>query len=330
MQFINQLGLIALGSRLKALSDQLYGVADQAYASAGLKLQGRWFPVLRLLQERGTASIGEIAQTIGQTHSAVSQLASKLIRDGWLLAEPEPGDRRQRRIRLSPQAVSQLRLAKVVWRAIEQALTARFDSVNLDVLGAMSDMEHALSTSMLDDISTRVRALQTDAIRLVPYRAELQPEFYRLNEAWLRKYFYLEEIDHFVLSNPEQAILQGGGAILFAQLDNEWVGTCALLHEGNGVFELTKMGVDEKCQGLGIGRRLLDAAIDEFCRRGGKQLFLETNSKLEPAIRLYESVGFEHQATRKPDSHYQRSDVYMIWRKPASARLAAAASRRPA
>lgn len=327
MEFINQLGLIALGSRLKALSDQLYALADEAYAAAGLRLQGRWFPVLRLVQAQGSASIGEIAQSIGQTHSAVSQLASKLVRDGWLVADTDVQDRRQRRLRLSSQAMTQLRLAKVVWRAIENALSTRFASVNLDVLNTMSGLEQVLATPLIDDIAQRVQAIRSGAVKLVPYRPELQPEFYRLNEAWLRKYFYLEEIDHFVLSNPEQAILKGGGSILFASLDDEWVGTCALKHEGGGVYELTKMGVDERCQGLGVGRRLIEAAIDEFKRRGGKQLFLETNSKLEPAIRLYESVGFEHQATRKPDSHYQRSDVYMIWRKPPAGRKASATSR---
>lgn len=47
----------------------------------------------------------------------------------------------------------------------------------------------------------------------------------------------------------------GGGAILFALLGDAVVGTCALKQEGEGVFELTKMAVDESHQGLGIGRR---------------------------------------------------------------------------
>jgi ribosomal protein S18 acetylase RimI-like enzyme len=48
------------------------------------------------------------------------------------------------------------------------------------------------------------------------------------------------------------------------------------------------------------------------------ELFLETNTRLAPAIRLYESVGFEHQPTVKPDTHYSRANVYMIWRPQAA------------
>jgi ribosomal protein S18 acetylase RimI-like enzyme len=155
----------------------------------------------------------------------------------------------------------------------------------------------------------------------VPFERALRGHFYRLNEAWLRKYFYVEDIDHRVLSNPEAEILQSGGCILFAILGDDVVGTCALMtdfdgEQHNGIYELTKMAVDEQRQGLGIGRALLEAAIAEFQSLGGRRLFLETNSKLTPAVRLYESMGFEHQASVKPDSHYDRADVYMVWRDP--------------
>jgi ribosomal protein S18 acetylase RimI-like enzyme len=172
----------------------------------------------------------------------------------------------------------------------------------------------------------RAPAQDCSALRIVPFDAALRDHFYRLNEAWLRKYFYVEEIDQRVLSNPESEILERGGSILFAALGEptqgeKIVGTCALMPESdggqhNGVYELTKMAVEEQHQGLGIGRALLQAAIAEFQRRNGHRLFLETNSKLAPALRLYESMGFEHQPSVKPDSHYDRADVYMVWRDP--------------
>ncbi len=174
------------------------------------------------------------------------------------------------------------------------------------------------------------------ALRIVPFNTALRDHFYRLNEAWLRKYFYVEDIDHRVMSNPESEILERGGSILFAMLGEaapgdaalgdaalgeSVVGTCALMPEfdgaqHNGVYELTKMAVEEQRQGLGIGRALLEAAIVEFQHLGGRRLFLETNSKLTPAVRLYESMGFEHQPSLKPDSHYDRANVYMVWRDP--------------
>jgi ribosomal protein S18 acetylase RimI-like enzyme len=157
-----------------------------------------------------------------------------------------------------------------------------------------------------------------DEVRIVGWAPERQPDFYRLNAEWLTKYYSIEPFDHDVLSNPQAHIIDPGGAILFAMRGDEVVGTAALMLETPGVYELTKMAVTERHQGLGLGRRLIEAAIAEFQRRGARTLFLETNSKLQTAIALYGKVGFERQPGIKPGSHYARADIYMIWRNRAA------------
>jgi len=116
-----------------------------------------------------------------------------------------------------------------------------------------------------------------------------------------------------VLEDPELHILAAGGRILFA-LDQYGaaIGTVALRHEGNSVYELTKMAVGPDQRGAGVGRTLARAAVDLFVALEGTHLYLETNSRLGPAISLYESIGFEHRP-RRPDSHYGRADVHMVW-----------------
>lgn len=316
MQFINDLGLVALGSRLKALSDQLYTLADEVYLQRGLGVQGRWFPVLRVLHDHGPQTIGEVAGNIGQSHSAVSQLATKLIKLDWLQALEDPQDRRCRRLALTEQARSVIRLAKPIWRAIEQTLETRTKAVGIDVLATLSAFESIVDESLVDQINESCDEIMAKQVTVVPFAVELRAHFYSLNEEWLRSFFYLEEIDHRILSNPETEILEPGGAIFFAKLGDAVVGTCALIVEEDGTMELSKMGVDPKYQGLGIGRALIDAALDEFRASAATQLVLETNAKLQPAIALYESVGFVHQPNGKPNSAYARSDVYMIWRDP--------------
>ena len=331
MDFVNQLGYLALGSRLNALSDRLYALADEAYQRRGIEIQGRWFPVLRLLHDRGAKTVGEIAEATGQTHSAVSQLADRLVRDAWLQSTPDPADRRVRRLSLTPKADDALREAKPTWRAIEEVLMRRCEAAGIDMLGTLDTFATLTDSALADEIAERTTGLQRETLRVTTFRPELREHFFRLNAEWLRKYFYLEEIDHQVLTHPEEEILAAGGQIFFALLNEDVVGTCALKREGTETCELTKMAVDERYQGLGIGRRLIEAAIAEFQRGPCKTLFLETNTKLAPAIRLYESVGFEHQPNLKPDSHYSRADVYMVWRDPQTRRKTTTGkSKRPA
>jgi GNAT superfamily N-acetyltransferase len=145
---------------------------------------------------------------------------------------------------------------------------------------------------------------------------EFQPgdesAFHSLNVEWIERYFRIEPPDEAVLSNPQSAILDPGGRIFFAVRDGVAIGCCALIYLHEGEFEVAKMAVAPQAQGQGIGRALLTAVIDEARRSGVRRLSLETNRVLTPAIRLYESCGFQHiPADRVHPSPYARSDVAM-------------------
>ena len=134
--------------------------------------------------------------------------------------------------------------------------------------------------------------------------------FRRLNEEWINRYFRMEGKDVEAIADPEASILASGGRIFFAVLDGECVGCCALIRIGAGEFEVAKMAVTAACQGMGIGRRLLETVVEAARSAGTHRLYLETNHTLTPAIRLYESVGFQHVPARH-ESPYARADVFM-------------------
>lgn len=314
MSYLSQLGLLSLGSQLKAFSDQLYAMADEVYRRHGIALQGRWFPVLRLLHDKGPMTVGEIAEAVGQTHSAISQLATRLVRDGWVTTSSDAADRRTRRLALTEKSTIALQAAKPLWRAIGEVLEERARAAGLDPARTIAGLAQVVEGDLADRITERARQYTGGRVRIVTFRPELREAFYRINHGWLSRYFELEEADVRVLRDPQGAILDGGGQVFFAELDGVPVGTCAIMQTAPGEFELTKMGVDPSAQGLGLGRLLGQAAIEEFRRIGGRVLFLESNSRLGPALRLYESLGFEHQPAVKTDSHYRRADVYMIWK----------------
>jgi GNAT superfamily N-acetyltransferase len=133
--------------------------------------------------------------------------------------------------------------------------------------------------------------------------------FRRLNEAWIEKYFGIEEKDRVTLNHPMEKIIAPGGQIYFAFLGEEAVGCCALVFMGDGVYEIAKMAVKEDLRGMGVGRRVLEYAVAQARRLGARKLYLETNSKLKNAIHLYEAVGFKH--IPPVPSPYVRADVFM-------------------
>ena len=146
MAYLSTLGELALGSRFKALSDALYDAADAVYRARGSKVQGRWFPVLRLLHDRGPTSVSEVAAAIGQTHSAVSQVSARLAREGLVRHASDRSDGRRRVLALTPKGEAALRELKPVWHEIRTTV-ARLLHILRDMNAKSVDSHRASSFS---------------------------------------------------------------------------------------------------------------------------------------------------------------------------------------
>ena len=155
------------------------------------------------------------------------------------------------------------------------------------------------------------------ALEIIDFEPAFTGDFDRLNREWLETLFRVEEIDQEILTNPQSRIVAHGGVILLARCGVDIVGTVALKHHGEGVYELTKMAVSPALRGGGIGRELLRAAIDRYRHIEGSMLYLESHSSLKNAIHLYESAGFVHEPPPRV-SEYARADVYMVYRDDAN------------
>lgn len=151
--------------------------------------------------------------------------------------------------------------------------------------------------------------MSASQIQLRPYQPGDAEAFLRLNQAWIEKYFGLEDHDREMLNDPEGYVLAQGGHIFFAIMNGEPVACCALIPTAPGVFEVAKMAVAESLQARGIGRRVLAYTIQQGRALGAHTLYLETNSRLANAVHLYESLGFRHLPPRP--SPYARANVFM-------------------
>jgi GNAT superfamily N-acetyltransferase len=144
---------------------------------------------------------------------------------------------------------------------------------------------------------------------IIVYENKYQQDFYRLNIAWLDKYGLTESHDLAILDDPGNTIIKPGGYIWLAKLDDEIVGSAALINEGNGIFELAKMAVHDAFQGKGISKMLIETCIEKAKAIGAKKLELFSNHQLTTALGLYEKYGFHHvEVTNSP---FVTADVKM-------------------
>lgn len=150
--------------------------------------------------------------------------------------------------------------------------------------------------------------MENSVIEIVAYQPEHQPWFEKLNRDWIEKFFWMEPLDFEVLQNPETHILKPGGFLFMALYQKGVAGTVALKFVEPGVYEFTKMAVDERFRGKKVGEILSNVAIVKAKENGAKKIILYSNTKLNAAINLYRKLGFIEIPL---DGPYKRSDIKM-------------------
>lgn len=147
-------------------------------------------------------------------------------------------------------------------------------------------------------------------IKIVDYKPEHQPYFEAFNRVWIEELFEMEPVDEWVLTNPKEAILKDGGAILMAEYNGIPAGTVGLRKVDKETYEFTKMAVDKNYRRLGIAEAISYASFKKAKALGAKTVILYSNTKNAGAIKLYEKIGFQHVEVEQ--DVYKRANVKMV------------------
>jgi DNA-binding MarR family transcriptional regulator/GNAT superfamily N-acetyltransferase len=310
MDFYAVTGKMALGSRLRRLSEQMTEQAAGIYELYQVDLQPKWFPVFYSLSSSEEKSITDIAREIGQTHPSVSQIVREMAAKGYIIEKKGEQDGRKNFVALSPlgQQVREKMQPQVedITSAIEKAMK----ETNHDIWKAIAEWELLLEQkNLLRRVQEEKKLRESEAVEIVDYTPEYQQAFRQLNEEWITKHFRMEESDYKALDHPQEYILDHGGHIYIGLYKGEPVATCALILMEDGGFELAKMAVSPRAQGLGIGYLIGKACIEKARRLGAHRVYLESNTALKPAINLYHKLGFRKAAG--PPSPYERCNIQM-------------------
>jgi GNAT superfamily N-acetyltransferase len=82
------------------------------------------------------------------------------------------------------------------------------------------------------------------------------------------------------------------GEVLVAEENGELIGQAQLVADGEHAFELTSLAVVESRRGTGIGRQLVEAAIQHCRRHAAVRLLVATAAADIGNLRFYQRQGF--------------------------------------
>jgi putative acetyltransferase len=147
----------------------------------------------------------------------------------------------------------------------------------------------------------------SEVVRFTP---EFVKHFEQLNREWIDFYFEIEDADRVMFGDPFKEIVEPGGQIFFVVVNEEVMGTCAVMRLDGKTYELAKMAVSPKVQGRGYSNLLMKNAIEFATDAGAERLILLSNTRLTAAIALYEKHGFKRVPITDA-ADYKRVDIQM-------------------
>jgi DNA-binding MarR family transcriptional regulator/predicted GNAT family N-acyltransferase len=312
MDFFNRTGKMAIGSRLRMLTEKITEDAASIYKMYDIDMQPKWFPVFYVLSAGEAKTITNIAKEIGHSHPSVSKIIREMVKQGLVAEKKDKRDGRLNMVSLSAKGKTISEKIKDQYIDINRAIEQLTTQTRNDLWKAIEEWEFLLDQRSL---FTRVREQKKEReslnVKLIAYAPQYKQVFKNLNEEWISTWFKMEEADYRALDDPQGYILDKGGHIMVALYNDEPVGVCALIkmNDPDYEYEMAKMAVSPLAQGKNIGFLLGKSIIEKARLLGAKKIYLESNTILKPAISLYHKLGFNKVASR--NSPYERSNIQM-------------------
>lgn len=294
------------------MAEKLTRDINRIYRYYDTDFKPEWVPLYSFLLSEGTSALSELIKETGYSRLSGWRIMAEMTRNGIIEKFRDDKDRRKWKLRISPKGLQSAERIRLPEKDIQQAIGEMMQHCLHNISASIGEWESLLEEqAFFDRVLDQRKKRETQPVTITDYEPKYRKAFRDLNEEWISGLFKMEKADYLALDNPESHILDKGGHILVALLDDEPVGVCALIRMQDKPydFELAKMAVAPKAQGKNIGWQLGQAIIEKAVMVKAKSIYLESNTKLRPAISLYRKLGFT-EITGQP-SPYERCDIQM-------------------
>ena len=106
-----------------------------------------------------------------------------------------------------------------------------------------------------------------------------------------------------------------GSYYYIATIDNKVVGGAGIFPTENlpkGTCELVKLYLHKDVRGTGLGKQLLNTAMQWAKENGYTQVYLESMPELSKAVTIYENIGFQRINQPLGNSGHCGCDIWMV------------------
>ncbi|WP_026615797.1 bifunctional helix-turn-helix transcriptional regulator/GNAT family N-acetyltransferase [Ensifer aridi] len=282
---VDRSALIGEIRRFNRFYTRTIGLLDETLTESAFTLtEAR---VLFELGHRDGPAASEIAAELRLDPAYLARILRKFAADGLTKAHADGADRRRRILSLTNKGRAALaELQAAAERDIARLVRNLSDEKLRELEGALGKTMELLRGSPAEGPAILLRSHRIGDIGWVVQR---QAVLYAEEYGWDITYEALAaEIGAAFIRN----FREGRDFCWIAELDGAPVGAVFLVHENDETARLRLLHVERAARGLGIGKRLVDACIEQARASGYRRVVLWTNDVLASARAIYERAGF--------------------------------------
>src|SRR5260221_6250672 len=186
MQFFNQTGKMAIGSRLRLLTEKITEDAARIYKLYNINMQPKWFPVFYVLSQGEAKTITSIAREIGHSHPSVSKIISEMLKAGYVKEMKDKTDGRRNAVKLSAKGNEITIKIKDQYTDVNNAIEELSAQTRNDLWKAIGEWEFLLEQNTLFTRAMAQKKLrESSKVQIVNYSPKCRKACQSLNEEWI-------------------------------------------------------------------------------------------------------------------------------------------------
>ena len=261
--------------------------------------------ILFEFSHRALCTATELSKSLLMDKGYLSRILTKLVNEDLIYKSPSTEDKRIQLLDLTEKGSAYI--AEMDSRSNKQILSLiePLSKENQEKLfKSISSVQRIITQEALDKkkVTIRHNIKPGDMGQIISMHGRLyaQEFSYGLSfEGYVAKTFF-EFINHYDPINDR---------IWIAEYEQELIGTIAVVGKGETAL-LRWFLLDPAFRGLGLGKQLINDAIDYCKNKGFKNIELGTAGDLKAALSLYKKLGFE--IISQSENHQWRNNVVEI------------------
>ncbi|MEB4860950.1 bifunctional helix-turn-helix transcriptional regulator/GNAT family N-acetyltransferase [Priestia megaterium] len=234
----------------------------------------------------------EIIEVLGVDRGFLSRILQRFEEEQMITKKQSPEDKRQFNLFLT--AIGEEAFQKMAVdanRELTKTLQHLSESEIAALVSSMEKIESIYTKNTNEKPTVKIQPFQSGD---VGYVAQLHGDFYGKNYSFKQifEYYVMKGLTEFVYDSS-------GGELWIAEVNGERAGSIAIVQDDENTAQLRWFILDDRYQGLGIGTKLVETALNYCKEHHYKRIYLWTFSLLNAARHLYAKYGFTIQEEKE-------------------------------